>query len=126
MGIRRIRDTEGMPVEDFKQTDDAHRTVDALYKFGRRFPGGKPTQKDYSPRRGAADRQPPQPGWDEYRATYRPARNSDVVAPSEQAVQFASDKVADHVDVPVSDWTRGGDCSHPHFDHSPARGKERR
>jgi hypothetical protein len=34
--------------------------------------------------------------------------------PAEDAVQFKVDKVADHVDVPVSDWTRSG--THPHFD----------
>jgi hypothetical protein len=115
MGIRRIRSESGQPIEDFKQGDDGVKAVDALYKFGRRFPDGKPTQKDYAPRRGAADRQPPQPGWDEYRATYHSARNSNVSpAPDESAVQFVSGKVADHVDVPVSDWTRSG--THPHFD----------
>jgi hypothetical protein len=115
MGIRKIKTDQGQPIEDFTQGGDGVKAVDALYKFGRRFPGGKPTQKDYAPRQGAADRQPPQPGWDEYRATYRPARNSNVSpAPDEQSPQFVSDKVADHNDVRGSDWTRSG--THPHFD----------
>jgi hypothetical protein len=115
MGIRRIKDTEGQPIEDLREGDDGIKAVDRLYRYGRTYPGGKPTQRDYAPRRGAADRQAPQPGFDEYRATYRPARNSDVSpAPDESANQFVASKVADHVDVPVTAWTRSGD--HPHFD----------
>jgi hypothetical protein len=109
MGIRKVRDVTGVPIDDLRATDDPIAAVKGLYGFGRSYPNGKPTQKDYAPRRGPADRQPPQPGFDEYRATYRPARNSDVSpAPDESASQFVSDKVASHDDVPLSDWTRGG------------------
>jgi hypothetical protein len=118
MGIRKLHDVSGAPIEDFREGDDGVRAVDKLYKYGRSYPGGKPTQKDYAPQRGAADRQPPQPGWDDYRATYRPARNSKVSpAPDESAPQFRDDKCAGYNDVKASAWTRGGDCSHPHFDH---------
>jgi hypothetical protein len=36
MGIRRIRDTEGQPIDDLRPGDDGAKAVDALYKFGRR------------------------------------------------------------------------------------------
>jgi hypothetical protein len=127
MGIRRIRDTEGMPISDVKQSDDPIAAVKKLYQYGRAYPDGKPTQKDYAPRGGPADRPPPQPGWDEYRATYRPARNSNVSpAPDESECQFPSDKVASHDDVRLSDWVRGGDCSHPHFDHGKSGDRYRK
>jgi hypothetical protein len=126
MGIRKLRDVTGTPIEDFKPGDDVHRTVDALYKYGRRFPNGKPTQKDYSAT-GIPRLQPKSPSWDSERADYQhPSRVPPMAAPDESQPQFQVDKTADHVDVPVSDWTRGGDCSHPHFDHGKSGDRYRK
>jgi hypothetical protein len=116
MGIRRIKTEQGQPIDDLREGDDGVKAVDRLYRYGRAYPAGKPSQKDYlSPDR--SDSKPPQPGFDEYRATFRAARNSDVSpAPDESANQFVAGKVADHVDV-GKQWTRGyGESPHPHFD----------
>jgi hypothetical protein len=126
MGIRRIKSEQGQAIDELRPGDNGAKAVDTLYKYGRRFPGGKPPQRDYATQ-AIPRSQPKSPSWESERADYRaPSRVPPMAAPDESQPQFAVDKTADHVDVPVSDWTRGGDCSHPHFDHSPPRGKERR
>jgi hypothetical protein len=117
MGIRGIKSETGMPIEDFKQGDNGAKAVDALYRYGRSFPNGKPTQRDYKTQ-AIPRQQPKAPSWESERADYQyPSRVPPMQAPDGSAAQFQVDKSADRVDVPLSDWTRGGDCSHPHFDH---------
>jgi hypothetical protein len=120
MGIRKVRDVTGVPIEDFKQGDDGSKAVDALYKYGRSFPGGKPTQRDYATQ-AIRKPQPKSPSWDSEYADYRaPSRvpPMQATAPDESQPQFQVDKTADHIDVPTSDWTRSG--THPHFDSGPS------
>ena len=94
--------------------DDVHQKVGDLYRVGRTYPGGKAPHDYESPERTTKPGAP-QPSWDEQYARYGAARVSKVSpAPDESACQFPSEKIGDHVDVPVSDWTRSG--THPHFD----------
>jgi hypothetical protein len=119
--IRHIKSDTGQPIEDFRQGDDVHKAVGDLYEYGRRYPHGRP--HDYrAPERTPAP-QALQPGFDEYRATFRQAKNSQVSpAPDESACQFPAEKVADHVDA--SGWVRGqgGESPHPFFDRGGPSG----
>jgi hypothetical protein len=125
MGIRKIKTTEGQLIEDFKQGDDVHKALADLYEHKRVYPYGRP--HDYPSAKAVPYPRPSRPTRQDEFASYVPDRNSPVSpAPDESAVQFRNDKVADHVDVPVSDWTRGGDCSHPHFDHGKSGDRYRK
>jgi hypothetical protein len=106
-------------VTELKEGDDVHKAVGDLYHYKRIYPHKPP--HDYQPQERKPHPEPPAPGWGEYRARYGPARGSDVSpAPSEQACQFPSEKVADHVDV-GRQWTRGyGESPYPHFDSGPS------
>ena len=113
-GERRLRSH----IEKVRPGDDPADAIRRLYSYGRHYPR-------YEPHDGPRERTPhpqyPQPGWDEYRATFRPARNSPVSpAPDEQACQFPTEKIADHVDT--SGWVRGmgGEAPHPFFDSGPS------
>jgi hypothetical protein len=117
MRIRRIRDEQGQPIETLVEGDDARKAVGSLYEYGRRYPHGRP--HDYAVPETTPTTKPPQPGFDEYRATFREAKNSAVSpAPSEQACQFPSEKVADHNDTREA-WVRGmgNQSPHPFFDN---------
>jgi hypothetical protein len=117
MRIRRLRDEQGMPIGDLKPGDDVHKAVGDLYSYGRSYPYKPP--HDYRQPERTPDRRPPQPQPDEYAATFRPARNSNVSpAPDESQCQFASEKVATHNDA--GGWVRGqgNQSPYPHFDNN--------
>jgi hypothetical protein len=116
--VRRIRNTEGGAIETLRPGDNGPRAVDALYKFGRHFPGGKPSQKDYQSPERTSRPGPRQPTLNEHHASYAQVKNSNGRAPDESAPQFACEKTADHNDA--SGWVRGqGEASpHPHFDNN--------
>ena len=98
-----------------KPGDNVYEAIDSLYRFGRSYPHKPP--HDYEPPERAPHPRPPQPSPDEYRATFRPATNSEVSpAPDESQCQFVSEKVATHNDA--SGWVRGqgGQSPHPKFD----------
>jgi hypothetical protein len=121
MGIRRIRTEQGQPIDDLRPGDDGAKAVDALYRYGRNYPNGKPTQKDYAAQRLPRP-QPKSPSWDSEYADYRhPSNVPPMAAADESQPQFQVDKTADHVDVPTADWTRSG--THPHFDSGPSSGR---
>jgi hypothetical protein len=115
--------TRRIPTE-LPEGADGVAAVDRLYKFGRTHAGpgtqaGKPTQRDYVSRERPPHCGAPQADWAEYSASFRQAKNSPVSNPPDESEnQFVSGKVADHVDVRVTDWTRSG--THPHFDSGPS------
>jgi hypothetical protein len=118
MGIRRIRDSHGMPIEDLKPGDDVHRAIKSLYEYGRSYPHGG--NHDYPPAKAVPYPKQPRPARDDEPASYGVGRASPVSpAPDESGPQFRDEKVGDHNDVPVSDWTRSG--TYPHFDSTAAR-----
>jgi hypothetical protein len=131
MGIRRIRPADDVPRKShppykmLKEGADGVRATRDIYNYlkVRVSPDGKaPRDLDYQSRKQVPQSQAPQPGFDEYRATYREARNSRVTpAPDEQSPQFPAEKVADHVDVGRV-WTRGmgSESPHPAFDSGPS------
>jgi hypothetical protein len=102
-----------------RQGDNVHRAVGDLYSYGRHYPHKPPHDYEVperTPRPGA-----PQPGFDEYRATYRQAKNSPVTpAPDESQPQFACEKASDLNDA--SGWVRGkgSEAPHPKFDSGPS------
>lgn len=99
--------------------DNVHKAIGDLYSYGRTYPHKPP--HDYEPPERTTRPGPPQPTSDEYRATYRQAKNSPVSpAPDESAPQFPSEKVADHNDA--SGWVRGqgSQAPHPKFDSGPS------
>jgi hypothetical protein len=119
MRIRRIRDEQGMPIEDLKPGDDVHKAVAGLYEYKRAYPNGRPHDYSYQARERTPHSQPPQPHPDEYAATFRPARNSNVSpAPDESQCQFVSEKVASHNDA--GGWVRGqgNQSPYPNFDNN--------
>lgn len=114
MGIRRIKNEQGQPIEDLKPGADVHRAIGSLYEYGRSYPTGK-RPHDYPSAKGIPHPKPATPSRNDYAGGYHSVRNSPVSpAPDESANQFRDAKVASHNDVPVQDWTRSGD--HPFFD----------
>jgi hypothetical protein len=90
-------------IERLAPGDDPTDAINRLYSEGCHHPHKAPHD---APRERTRSTEPPQPGWDEYAATYRPAQNSPVSpAPDESAPQFKDDKVAGHDDA--SGWVRG-------------------
>jgi hypothetical protein len=86
---------------------DPYKVLKDGYGYGRAFPRGGPNPHDYTRPIETPKSPAPAPHRDEYAATYRPAQNSNVSpAPSEQANQFVSGKVADHNDTREA-WCRG-------------------
>ena len=91
---------------------DVYEILKDAYTYGR--VGG--SARDYTRPQQAPVSKPPTPVFDEYRATYQEAKNSPVSpAPDESAVQFVSEKVADHNDTKES-WPRGFSPP-PHLDN---------
>jgi hypothetical protein len=95
MGIRRIRDTEGMLVEDFKPGDNPYRTVKEIYEYGRSYPSGRP--HDYK--------------------TPAATPKAGSIAKDETQPQDRESRTASHDDVREG-WTRGygKQLPHPFFD----------
>jgi hypothetical protein len=102
-------------VTELKEGDDVHKAVRDLYSYRRTYPHNPP--HDYRQPEREPQHQAPQPGFDEYRATYRQAKNSPVTpAPDESQCQFPSEKIASHNDA--GGWVRGmgNQSPHPFFD----------
>jgi hypothetical protein len=97
MGIRKVRDVGGTPIEDYKQGDNPYRTVKKLYEYGRVYPDGRP--HDYK--------------------TPEKTPASKPIAKDESQPQFAEERTANHDDVREG-WTRGYGSPHPAFDRGPS------
>jgi hypothetical protein len=99
MGIRRIRDTEGMPIEDFKPGENVYRTVRELYEYGRKYPDGRPHD------------------WKTPAVTPKAA----PITKDESQPQVAEARVAGHDDTREA-WCRGmgNQSPHPKFDAGPS------
>ena len=94
---------------------DVYEILKDGFEYGRALPYGRNAYDYNAPARAPTSR-PPTPGHGEYRATYQEAKNSPVSpAPDESAVQFVSEKVADHNDTKES-WPRGFSPP-PHLDN---------
>jgi hypothetical protein len=110
-------------IERLKPGSDPSRAIAELYAYGRKLYGRNPDAR--------RDERTPQ-----YRTTSAPshdAANYDLgesspmdPARNEYGPQFDTDKKSDRIDTKEA-WCRGmAKEPHPFFDHSPARGKERR
>jgi hypothetical protein len=121
MGIRRIKNEQGGPIDDLRPGDNVHRALRDLYEYGRQYPNSRP--HDYAgPEHAPPRRQPAPPSHEHHVADYRPVKSSPVSSPADQSQpQFAVEKSADLNDVGRV-WTRGmsGESPHPHFDAGPS------
>jgi hypothetical protein len=120
MGIRRLRNEQGGPIETLKPGDDPTAAVNKLYSYGRTTYGQKhpdtprettPKYKAQTPRDAGAP------------ASYGVGKNSPVSpAPDEQSPQFRDDKHGKAYDNDASGWVRGmgGQAPHPKFDSGPS------
>jgi hypothetical protein len=99
MGIRRIRNEEGGPIEDLKPDDNPYRAVRELYEFGRRYPDGRP--HDYK--------------------TPALTPKAEPIAKDQSQPQVREARTAGHDDVREG-WTRGMGPQSPYvkFDSGPS------
>jgi hypothetical protein len=58
MGIRRIRNEQGQPIEDVKAGDDPVQAIKKLYEYGRKHPSPSGRPHDYPAAKGIPFPQP--------------------------------------------------------------------
>jgi hypothetical protein len=112
-------------IERLRPGDDPTAAINRLYGVGRSYPHGKPHD---APRQGKPGYTTPVPTRDEEYAHYGQATRDERLTFDEQAPQTPADKHGASYDNDSGGWVRGRgpEAPHPHFDHSPPRGKERR
>jgi hypothetical protein len=117
MGIRKLPNAEGGPVDVVRPGDNVRKAIGDLYEYGRQYPNSRP--HDYAgPEHAPPRRQSAPPSHDDHVADYRPAKNSLVSTPADQSQpQFLDAKSGDLNDVGRT-WVRGmsEESPHPKFD----------